>query len=149
MCVPQISPVGAAAVDLLQGFSDSKVLKENARISMMEGRDAITSAESKANQIRTQGERFQSSTRASQAASGVDLSYGSAVEVGRESATNIEKDALLAGYEGRKIAAVKNYEAMTMKRQAKAAVMNAGLKAGSTILGAAEKVISGGFGGGK
>lgn len=138
----------SAGADLAQGFSDASTAKANAKLSIFEAKSAIMAGEDKAAAIRREGERFQGTTRAAQAASGVDLSSGTAADVGRESAINIEKDALLAGFSGRQQAAAKYYEARLHKRQAKSAVLNASLKSTSTILGSAEKALTMGAGGG-
>lgn len=145
MCVS--SGMLQAGAQLGQGFSDASTYKANARLAIMEGNSAVMAGESEAAKIRAQGQRFLSSNRAAQAASGVDMTYGSADEVNQESAVNIEKDALLAGYQGRVHQAKKVFEAKLMKRQAKAAVFNAALGAGATILGSAEKAAAGGMGG--
>lgn len=146
MCVS--SAMLQAGGQLVQGFSDASTHKANARGAIIEGQSAVMAAESEAAKIRKAGERILGSNRAAQAASGVDLSYGSADEVNRETATNIEKDALLAGYQGRLQYSKKMYQAQLLKRQAKSAVLNASIGAASTILGSAEKAVMGGMGGG-
>lgn len=134
MCVSPSSILQGGA-QLAQGFSDAGTYKANARMAMIEGKSAIMSAEDRAAQIRRAGDRLLSSNRAIQAASGVDLTYGSADEVNRETAANVEKDALMASYSGRLAFSQKAYEAQLLKRQAKSAVFNSALKATGTILG--------------
>lgn len=137
-----------AGAQLAQGASDSGTAKANARMAEYEAQSAQSAGNYKASLIRDAGARQRGSTTVAQAAAGADLSSGSAALVDTQSATNVEKDALLAGFEGNQQAWAKRAQAKIYKAQGRAALVNAGLSAGATILGGFEKAATAGAGGG-
>jgi hypothetical protein len=142
MCMQAVlmgSSVLQAGAQLAQGFSDASGARANAKMAIHEGKSALVAANLEAGRMRYSGERFLGEIRSQQAASGVDLSSGTAAEVGAESAANIQRDVDLALYRGRLTNWAKVSEAKILKKQAQASQFNSILGAGSTILGGAGK----------
>lgn len=146
MCVS--SAMLKATADVTQGLSDASTARYNAKAALAEGRSALEAGAYEYGRIKDAAARAGGEMTVSQAKGGADLSTGSAALVAAENERNYELDALQAIQRGRTINWAKKGEAKQLKRQATASMWNAGLSAGATILGAAEKAASGGFGGG-
>lgn len=132
-----ISPGSAfqAAGEAVQGVSDYNAGNANAQIAKMEGQSAWAQALDQAAQISNAGQRFLGTTQARQAASGVDITTGSAADVTAESARNIELDRLNAIYSGQMKRWSKVVEYNIDKAGAKTGLTTGLLKSAGTLLG--------------
>jgi hypothetical protein len=145
MCDPIVMgaiAVGTAGLQVAQGYAQQKSFKQEAENAQLAGRQALQAANVESGQIRAQGSRELGHTRAVQAASGVDLSSGSAADVGGRQALNSEHEAMMKMYEGRLGNWQQEYRARVAKSQGKAAVIGGYASAASTLLTSA---IGGGF----
>ena len=107
--------IGAAG----QNIADMGSSKENIRLATIEKKSILNASNYEANKTRREGQAFLGQTRTIQAASGVDITTGSAADVGAESAKNIEMDALTELYRGRLKAWSKDVEIEQHKTKAK------------------------------
>lgn len=144
MCNPAFFLAGAQlAMGSLQAASGMSAAKSQARELRRQGDQELMAASIDASNLRYAGGRQGSEILAQQAASGVDVSGGSAADVGAEHARNVELDALRVQYGG----VLKRHSAYT---QALLINKAARAEATGTILGSlisAGKTASGGFGG--
>jgi len=147
MCVDPgtAAMVVSAGAKLAQGISDYQTGNANAKLARMEGQSAMDAANAQAGQIGNQGQRAIGQIEAQQAASGVDISSGSAADVTAESAKNVELDRLMALSGGQLKMWAKNLEASQLKAQARGALFQSVLGLGGSLLGDAAK--AGTFGG--
>jgi hypothetical protein len=147
MCVP-VDPnlVQQYAGSYIQGFSDMAAGKQGAKIATMERNSALNASNYEADKMRREGQAVLGQTRAVQASSGVDITTGSAADVGAESAKNIEMDALTELYRGRLKAWNKDIEIDAHKRQAKGGQAQIyGTLLGGIVGGKTAKVAYGGW----
>jgi len=147
MCVP-VDPnlVQSYVGNYVQGFSDMAAGKQGAKIATMERNSILSASNYEAGKIRREGQAFLGQTRAVQASSGVDITTGSAADVGAESAKNIEMDALTELYRGRLKAWNKDLEIDQYKRQAKSGKAQiVGTLLGGIVGGKTAKVAYGGW----
>ena len=147
MCVP-VDPnlVQAYAGNIIGGFSDMAQGKIGERIKRQESQSVLTSANAEAGRVRREGEAFMGQTRATQAASGVDIASGSPADVAAQSARGIEEDALNVIYAGRLKAYGKDLEADAFRRQRKGGQAQIfGTLLGGIVGGKAAKVAYGGY----
>src|SRR5262249_14544037 len=131
--------IATAGAKLAQGISDYRTGNANARLAEQEGRSAMQAAAANAAQISNQGDRVVGQIQAQQAASGVDLSSGSAADVTAEQRRNIELDRLYALHQCRMPLGAKTAEATQARAQAKGALVSSILGMGGSLLGDAAK----------
>lgn len=122
------------------GNAADAAAKQNAANLRLQGRQSVNAANLEAEDIRYEGDRFLGQTRAQQAANGIALDAGSAVDVGAESAANIELDALRAIYGGRIKKWQLDAEADIERYKGKVAKRQAYIEAAGTLLGSAAKM---------
>jgi hypothetical protein len=147
MCEPTtIMTLAATAVSaglaVAQGYAQKSSYDQQAENMRLLGRQQLDAASVEADQVRAAGRRELGHVRAIQGASGVDLSSGSAADVGANIAQQEELKALHTMYQGRLGNWQQQYAADVAKTQGKAAVIGGYTQAAGTVLGAA---IKGGF----
>jgi hypothetical protein len=132
----------AAGGQVAAGMSANAAAKANADSLRQQGNLEMASASQKAEDIRYSGKRMLGETRAIQAKAGVDISGGSAADVGAESALNIEQDALRALYGGRVRKWQTDAQAKIVRAEGKNAMVMGYINAGTTLAKTAAKVPS-------
>jgi hypothetical protein len=153
MCDPVSAAAATAAVlkagaQIGQGIAGYQQGQAQQKAYTYQGEAAVRAANYEAGQIQREGEAQLGTTRAIQAASGVDIATGSAADVAAESAKNIEMDRLMRIYGGR----LEQYDA-TVKGKFARAKGSADLTQG--LIGGASTLLTSGskgdfsFGGGK
>lgn len=143
MCVPQAASSGVnLAQNVIEGIGQYTSNRTKAKIAGMEGKAAIDASNYEAGRVREEGQAFLGTQRAIQSASGVDIASGSPADVGAMSAANIEKDALLEEYRGKREAWAKGIEMNAYKRKARGGLIQAA--SGGTLLGQAANAWYGG-----
>lgn len=111
------------------GVMANQQARAEAKVATMQGNQALDAANAEANNVRYKGNLELGAIRSSQAASGVDISTGSAAAVGAESAKNVEYDALTALYAGRLKQWQGAAQASQLKAQGKGALVGSLLSA--------------------
>jgi hypothetical protein len=119
---------------IAQGIAGQQAGDAQAKAKTLEANAALNASNIEAGRMRREGGAFLGQTRAVQAASGVDITTGSAADVGAESARNIEMDALTELYRGRLKAWGSNIEGSQAKAAGKAALTQSIASAGGTLL---------------
>lgn len=142
------SPILDATSAVMQGISDNKTAKQQARVLEYEGKAALTKGNYDAVQVRDQGRQVQGSNTVATAHGNADVTSGSALEIAMKNARDNEMDALLTIHGGQTTNWSKQFEAKQARYQGKMALINSGIKAVSTISKAAEKAVTAGAGGG-
>jgi hypothetical protein len=132
----------AAGAQVAAGQSANAAAKANAESLRQQGNLEMAAASQKAEDIRYSGKRMLGETRAIQAKAGVDISGGSAADVGAESALNIEQDALRALYGGRVRKWQTDAQAKIVRAEGKNAMVMGYINAGTTLAKTAAKVPS-------
>lgn len=131
-----LASVGAAVA---QGEAASSAAKYNAAVAENDAAAAGQQAQYEAQRIRERNKRILASQRASQAASGLDLS-GSFDDVQLDSAIQGEMDALAAIYTGQINAGSSKARAQLARMEGRAARTGSYLQAGGSLLTGASKV---------
>lgn len=106
MCDPVTAAMTTAAVlkagaQVAQGVSAYNTGKAQQKQYQQEAQSSIQASNIEANRLRTEGEAEIGSQRVIQAASGIDITSGSAADVSAETARGFEEDALTVLYRGR------------------------------------------------
>lgn len=92
--------VAAAGASIYSGMAQNSLAQGQAAADIEQGRAEMLSSVERAARIRMQGQKFLSEQRVAQNTSGVEGSSGSALEVGKADAAEIELDALTELYGG-------------------------------------------------
>jgi hypothetical protein len=138
MCDPVSASLATAAVlkagaQVAQGVQGYQTGKAQQKLYQQEGQAALGAANANASRLQREGEAFLGTTRAIQAASGVDIATGSPADVAAESAKNIEMDRLTELFAGR----LKYNDAIFRGRAARAqgsAALTQGIVGGASTL---------------
>lgn len=128
--------VGAGAA-IYQGQQQKATAETNAELTRRQAAADQDAAVAQAEKIRRAGKAQQAEANAALAASGVSVGEGTAVRIGREIATNTEKDAMQTILSGARRAVSGEAEAGMLRSQGSAASTAGYLNAGSSLLAGA------------
>lgn len=132
------SSVLAGGASIAEGVGARKLASAQARADDEQGRAELMAASERAARIRMQGQKFLAEQRVQIAANGVEGGSGSALEIGKADAGEIELDALTELYGGQAKKAALNQQA-SFTRSAGVAAQAKGIFRGvSDVLGSAK-----------
>jgi len=127
-----------AGSDIAGGIGDRQMLSAQALADDQQAKSELMASAERARRIHMQGQRFLAEQRVAYANSGVEGGSGSALEVGKADAAEIELDMLTEMYGGTSRARALRTEA-SLKRKQGVAAQAAGVARGvSSILQSAE-----------
>ncbi len=133
-----VGSVFSAGASIAEGVGQRKLASAQARADDEQGRAELMASAERARRIRMQGQKLLAEQRVQYANSGVEAGSGSALEVGKADAAEIELDALTELYGGQSRKKALNQQA-SFARSAGVAAQTAGIFRGvSDVLGAAK-----------
>jgi hypothetical protein len=142
MCAPIAIYAAAAALSAYSAYQTAQtnkdIAKHNAEVSEVQAQDALKRGEQEAMDVRRRGAELKSSQRATMAAKGLDLTFGTAGQIQDETDFFTETDAATVRTNARKEA--WNLRAQRRGYEMEAAGQRPGLAAGSSLLSSASQV---------
>lgn len=130
------SAVASAGASLYQGAAANKLARSQADAEAEQARAESLASVERASRIRLQGQKFLAEQRVAWNTSGVEGSTGSALEVGKADAAEIELDALTEMYGGQNRRKALMQQAAYSRASGKAAQTASYFNAAADILGA-------------
>lgn len=146
MCIP-VDPISAAAVvgsvfsagsSIAEGVGQRKLASAQARADDEQGRAELMASAERAQRIRMNGRKLLAEQRVQYANSGIEGGSGSALEVGKADAGEIELDALTELYGGVSRKKALNQQASFTRKAGVAAQAGGFFRGVSDVLGASK-----------